>query len=64
MFFEVSVTPMGSLLTNLGLVVTKVFTYVGDICSTIVDNPLLLMTTGFLLIGGCVAIFGRLLSKN
>lgn len=64
MFFEASVTPMGSLLTNLGLVVTKVFTYVGDICSTIVDNPLLLFTTGFLLIGGCVAIFGRLLSKN
>lgn len=55
---------MGSLLTNLGLVVTKVITYVGDICSTIVDNPLLLFTTGFLLIGGCVAIFGRLLSKN
>lgn len=64
MFFEASVTPMGSLLTNLGLVVTKVFTYVGDICSTIVDNPLLLLTTGFLLIGGCIGIFGRLLSKN
>lgn len=57
-------TAMGSLLKDLGLVVTKVFSYVGEICSTIVDNPFLLLTTGFLLIGGCVAIFGRLLSKN
>lgn len=64
MFSESTTTAMGSLLTNLGLVVSKVFTYVGEICSTIVDNPLLLLTTGFLLIGGCIAIFGRLLSKN
>ena len=55
---------MGSLLAQLGIVVTKVIGYVGDICTTIVDNPLLLMTTGFLLIGGCIGIFGRLLSKN
>ena len=38
--------------------------YVGTICTTIVGQPLLLMTTGFLLIGGCIGIFGRLLSKN
>lgn len=64
MFFEATTTAMGSLLKDLGLVVNAVITYVGNICSTIVSNPLLLMTTGFLLIGGCVAIFGRLLSKN
>lgn len=38
--------------------------YVGTICTTIIGQPLLLMTTGFLLIGGCIGIFGRLLSKN
>ena len=64
MFSETTTTVMGSLLKDLGLVVNEVFTYIGTICSTIVSNPLLLMTTGFLLIGGCVAIFGRLLSKN
>ena len=64
MFPESTVTAMGSLLKDLGLVVNAVFTYVGNIANTIVSNPLLLMTTGFLLIGGCVAIFGRLLSKN
>lgn len=62
--FPETTTAMGSLLAQLGIVVTKVFSYIGEICSTIVDNPLLLMTTGFLLIGGCIAIFGRLLSKN
>lgn len=55
---------MEALLTQLGLVVTAVLGYVGTICTTIVAQPLLLMTTGFLLIGGCIGIFGRLLSKN
>lgn len=57
-------TAMGSLLAQLGTVVTAAMGYIGTICSTIIDNPLLLMTTGFLLIGGCIGIFGRLLSKN
>ena len=55
---------MAGLLSSLGEVVTAVMTYVGTICSTIIGQPLLLMTTGFLLIGGCIGIFGRLLSKN
>lgn len=55
---------MAGLLSSLGEVVTAVMTYVGTICTTIVGQPLLLMTTGFLLIGGCIGIFGRLLSKN
>lgn len=55
---------MGSLLKDLGTVVDAVMGYIGDICSAIVSNPLLLMTTGFLLIGGCIGIFGRLLSKG
>lgn len=55
---------MGALLKDLGTVVTAVMGYVVDICSTIIGQPLLLMTTGFLLIGGCIGIFGRLLSKN
>ena len=55
---------MAALLTTLGEVVTAVMTYIGTICTTIVGQPLLLMTTGFLLIGGCIGIFGRLLSKG
>ena len=57
-------TAMGALLTDLGTIVTDIIENVGTIASTIVDTPLLLLTTGFLFIGGCIGIFGRLLSKN
>ena len=55
---------MSALLTDLGLVVTQVFTWVGTVASTITGTPLLLLTTGFLVLGGAVGIFGRLLSKG
>ena len=55
---------MASLITQLTLVVTAVLGFVGNVCSTIVNEPLLLMTTGFLFLGGTIGIFGRLLSRN
>lgn len=55
---------MAELLADLALIVTQVMTWVGTVASTIVDTPLLLLTTGFLVLGGAVGIFGRLLSKN
>ena len=63
-FFTAEPTAMGALLTQLGTVVTKCLGFVGDIATTIVDTPILLLTTGILLLGGCIGIFGRLLSKN
>lgn len=57
-------TPMESLLTTLASVVTSVISWVGDVADTIVGNPILLITTGFLVLGGAIGIFGRLLSKN
>lgn len=55
---------MGSLLAELGQVVTAVLGYVGDVCSTIAGQPVLLLTMGILLIGGAIGIFGRLLSRG
>lgn len=55
---------MSNLLAQLALVVTQVFTWVGTVSTTIVGDPLLLLTTGFLVLGGAVGIFGRLLSRN
>lgn len=55
---------MATLLADLGTVATQVLTMVGNIANKIVDTPLLLMTTGFLFIGGCIGIFSRLLSRN
>lgn len=55
---------MASLLSDLGTVVTQVMTWVGTVATTIVSTPILLVTTGFLVLGGAIGIFGRLLSKN
>lgn len=55
---------MSTLLGTLGEVVTDVLSMVGDVATTIVSTPLLLMTTGILLLGGAIGIFGRLLSKR
>lgn len=55
---------MASLLSDLATVVTQVMTWVSTVASTIVSTPLLLVTTGFLMIGGAIGIFGRLLSKG
>lgn len=55
---------MSTLLTELGSVVTQVMTWVSTVASTIVSTPILLLTTGFLVLGGAVGIFGRLLSKG
>lgn len=57
-------TGMAELLSDLGTVVTQVMTWVGTVATTIVDTPILLLTTGFLVLGGAIGIFGRLLSKN
>ena len=58
------VSAMGALLNNLKPVVTAVLGYVGNICTTIAEQPVLLLTMGILLIGGAIGIFGRLLSRG
>lgn len=55
---------MAALLTTLMEVFTQIMTSIATVCSTIVGQPLLLMTVGFLFAGGVIGIFGRLLSRN
>lgn len=55
---------MAEILTSVGLVATKIFEIVATICTTIVGQPLLLLTVGFLVVGGAIGIFGRLLSRG
>lgn len=61
---EAVTTTMAELITQFTTIASSIMTQVGTICETIVSNPLLLFTTGFLFLGGCVGIFGRLLSRN
>jgi len=55
---------MTTLLADLSTVVTAVFGWVATVSQTIVSTPLLLLTTGFLVLGGAIGIFGRLLSRR
>ena len=57
-------TAMGSLLSDLSTVMTAIFGQITKIATTIVNTPHLLFTVGFLFLGGCIGIFGRLLSRN
>lgn len=61
---EGGVNPMVELLKSIGYVANAIFGYVGTIASTITGTPLLLLTVGFLVVGGAIGIFGRLLSRN
>ena len=45
-------------------VATWVFDQVGTIGTTIMETPFLLVTTGVMLVGAAVGIFGRLLAKH
>lgn len=55
---------MATLIADFSTIGTAIFDQVETVANTIMGNPLLLFTTGFLFIGGCVGIFGRLLSRN
>lgn len=55
---------IATLLADLGPVATKVLAIVGEVCTTIVAQPVLLLTMGILLLGGAIGIFGRLLSRG
>ncbi|MEG1971593.1 MAG: hypothetical protein RR315_00435 [Oscillospiraceae bacterium] len=55
---------MAALLTELTTVVTAIFGWVGTVGTTIVSTPLLLLASGFSVLGGAIGIFNRLLSRN
>lgn len=55
---------MQTLITGVTTVGEAIWGQIGTIGSTIVETPVLLFTMGFLFVGGCVGIFGRLLSRN
>lgn len=61
---EGATSTMAELLADIALIVTQIMTWVTTIATTIVDTPLLLLTVGFLMIGGAVGIFGRILSRG
>lgn len=64
MFSEKLPDSPSDLLSDLRLTGTSFLETVQGIVLTIGMNPLLLLTVGIFFVGGCIAIFSRLLSKN
>lgn len=56
--------PVSQVLSQSGDVVTSMLGWVVDVGNTIVNNGILFLTVGILVLGGVIGIFGRLLSRN
>lgn len=55
---------VSSLITDLSAIGTGIWTQVTTVAEKITTTPILLLTVGFLFVGGVVGIFGRLLSRG
>ena len=57
-------TAMGGFLATMSEVASWIFSQITTIGSTIMNTPFFLVTTGVMLGGAAIGIFGRLLSKS
>ena len=55
---------MSEFLSTMGEVASWIFGQITTIGSTIMATPFLLVTTGVMLVGAAIGIFGRLLHKS
>lgn len=53
-----------NVISWIDSVATSIFSWASDVCTCIVQQPLLLFTVGFLALGGSIAIVSRLLSRS
>lgn len=51
----------GSVLTTLGTVVTYLLDQFGDMAQTLLSEPLFLISIGFFVVGGVIALVKRIL---
>lgn len=50
-------------LTALGTIFTQVMSWVGDLVSTIADEPLLLLPVGIFVVGAVIGLASRLIGR-
>ncbi len=55
---------MTAFLSTMSEIATWIFGQITTIGSTIMATPFLLVTTGVMLVGAAIGIFGRLLHKS
>lgn len=55
---------LAGFLSNMTTIITTLFAIIGDAIEVIMSNPFLYFTMGFLVLGGCIGIIGRLISRG
>lgn len=55
---------LAGFLSNMTTIITTLFAIIGDAIEVIMGNPFLYFTMGFLVLGGCIGIIGRLISRG
>ena len=50
-------------LEALGTIFTQIMTWVGDLVTTIADEPLLLLPVGIFVVGAVIGLAGRLIGR-
>lgn len=55
---------LAGFLSNMKTIITALFSIIGDTIDIIMGNPFLYFTMGFLVLGGCIGIIGRLISRG
>ena len=55
---------MTAFLSTMSEIATWIFGQITTIGSTIMTTPFLLVTTGVMLVGAAIGVFGRLLHKS
>ncbi len=61
---EATGTTMTEFLGTLTSIAGSCLELVGDVITTVMENPILLFTTGIMFLGAAIGIFGRLLSRR
>ena len=56
--------PLTDVLSSAGSTVTSMLGWVTDVGNAVVNNGILFLGVSIFVLGGVIAIFGRLLSRN
>lgn len=61
--FYVMETPTGTGLESLQTIFTQLMTWLGDLVTTIVNKPILLIPVGIFVVGAVIGLASRLIGR-
>ena len=61
---ETEPTAIGTLFTNVSVVITKILTLFGTVCSKLLENPIFQITIGIVILGIIMGLVFTLVRKT